>query len=61
MLSEKFILVLQAILKSNSRGYPDGASRVVSTSPYVPVKLPASSRAFTVTRKHHLAARRFRA
>jgi hypothetical protein len=42
MLSEKFILVLEAILKSNSLGYPDGAPRVVSTPPHVPVKLPAS-------------------
>jgi hypothetical protein len=42
MLSEKFILVLEAILKSNGRGFPDGAPRVVSTSAHVPVKLPAS-------------------
>jgi hypothetical protein len=42
MLSEKFILVLEAILKSSGRVYPDGAPRIVSTSPHVPVKLPAS-------------------
>jgi hypothetical protein len=42
MLSEKFILVLEAVLKSNGRGFPDGAPRVVSTSPHVPVKLPAA-------------------
>jgi hypothetical protein len=41
MLSEKFILILEAILKSNNRSFPDGAPRVVSTSPHVPVKLPA--------------------
>jgi hypothetical protein len=41
MLSEKFILILEAILKSNSRNYPDGSPRVVSTSLHVPVKLPA--------------------
>jgi len=41
MLSEKFILILEAILKSNSRSFPDGSPRVVSTSPHVPVKLPA--------------------
>jgi hypothetical protein len=41
MLSEKFILVLEAILKSNDRSYTDGAPRVVSTSPHIPVKLPA--------------------
>jgi hypothetical protein len=39
MLSEKFILVLEALLKSNLQ--PDGAPRVVSTSPHVPVKLAA--------------------
>jgi len=42
MLSEKFILVLEAILKSSGRVYPDGAPGIVSTSPHVPVKLPAS-------------------
>jgi hypothetical protein len=42
MLSEKFILVLEALLRSNSRDYPDGAPRVVSSSPHVPVGLPSS-------------------
>jgi hypothetical protein len=41
MLSEKFILVLEALLKSNDRVYPDGAPKVVSNSPHVPVRLPA--------------------
>ena len=45
MLSEKFILVLEAVLKSNGRGFPDDAPRVVSTSPHVPVKLPATKSA----------------
>jgi hypothetical protein len=40
MLSEKFILLLEALLKSQDRGYGDGAPRVVSTSPHVPAKLP---------------------
>jgi hypothetical protein len=35
MLSEKFILILEALLKSNDRGYAGGAPRVVSTSPHV--------------------------
>jgi hypothetical protein len=39
MLSEKFFLMLET-LKSNT--YPDGSARVVSTSPHVPVKLPAA-------------------
>jgi hypothetical protein len=40
MLAEKFFLVLEALLRSKGRDYPDGAPRVVSTSPHVPVKLP---------------------
>lgn len=40
MLAEKFMLVLEALLKSKEREYPDGAPRVVSTSPHVPAKLP---------------------
>jgi len=39
MLAEKFFLLLETL---KSRGYPDGAPRVVSTSPHVPVKLPAA-------------------
>jgi hypothetical protein len=42
MLSEKFILIIEAVLKSNCHGFPDGAPRVVSISPHVPVKLPVS-------------------
>jgi hypothetical protein len=38
MLAEKFFLLLETI-KSNT--YPDGAPRVVSTAPHVPVKLPS--------------------
>jgi hypothetical protein len=39
MLAEKFILILEALLKSSQ--YPDGSVRVKSTSPHVPVELPA--------------------
>jgi hypothetical protein len=39
MLAEKFILVLEALLRSNSRDYPDGAPRVISSSPHIRVKL----------------------
>ena len=42
MLAEKFILFLEALIVANKRDYADGAPRVVSTSPHVPVKLPAS-------------------
>jgi hypothetical protein len=36
------MLVLEALLQTNIRDYPDGAPRVVSNSPHVPVKLPTS-------------------
>jgi hypothetical protein len=45
MLSEKFLLILEALPKSNDqsndRPYADGSPRVVSKSPHVPLKLPA--------------------
>jgi hypothetical protein len=40
MLAEKFFLMLEAIKRSN---YPDGSTRVISTSPHVPVKLPVNA------------------
>jgi hypothetical protein len=40
MLAEKFILLMET-LKSHA---PDGAPRVVSTSPHVPAKLPATNK-----------------
>jgi hypothetical protein len=40
MLAEKFVLVLEALLKSSSQ-YPDGSMRVKTASPHVPVQLPA--------------------
>jgi hypothetical protein len=42
MLAEKFMLFLEALISARNRSYPDGAPRVVSTSPHVPVKLPGS-------------------
>jgi hypothetical protein len=38
MLAEKFFLLLEALLKTQS--YADGSPRVISTSPHVPIKLP---------------------
>jgi hypothetical protein len=38
MLAEKFFLLLENL---RSQAYPDGSPRMVSTSPHVPVKLPA--------------------
>jgi len=40
MLSEKFFLVLESLIRSD-RSYSDGSPRVISTSPHVPVKLPS--------------------
>jgi hypothetical protein len=41
MLAEKFMLFIEALISANTRsGYPDGAPRVVSTSPHMPVNLP---------------------
>ena len=37
MLAEKFFLVLETIICNR---YADGAPRVVSTSPHIPVQLP---------------------
>ena len=38
MLAEKFILLLEALIKSAQ--YPDGSYRVKNTSPHVPIELP---------------------
>ena len=38
MLAEKFFLVLESLIRGDST-YPDGSTRVISTSPHVPVKL----------------------
>jgi hypothetical protein len=47
MLAEKFILVIEALIKGQSYSapsYSDGAPRVVSSSPHVPVVLPERSK-----------------
>ena len=41
MLAEKFMLVLEALRSQTA--HPDGSPRVVSTSPHVPVQLPAAN------------------
>jgi hypothetical protein len=46
MLAEKFFLVLETLIKGQDRKvqtYSDGAPRVVSTSPHVPIALPTLS------------------
>jgi len=37
MLAEKFMLMLEALIRA--QGHPDGSPRVMSTSPHVPVTL----------------------
>lgn len=37
MLSEKFFLFLEALRRHTE---PDGSTRVISSSPHVPIKLP---------------------
>ena len=41
MLAEKFFLYLEALIKSQQT-HSDGAPRVISSSPHVPVKLPGA-------------------
>jgi len=40
MLAEKFFLMLEALKRST---HADGSPRVISTSPHMPVKLPAGT------------------
>ena len=42
MLAEKFMLLVEALIRVDHRGYADGGPRVVSTSPHVPVKQPVA-------------------
>jgi hypothetical protein len=41
MLAEKFFLYLEALFKAQHT-HSDGSPRVISSSPHVPVKLPAA-------------------
>jgi hypothetical protein len=46
MLSEKYFLLLETIrsLAERDLAYADGAPKVVSSSPHIPVQLPRSIR-----------------
>jgi hypothetical protein len=46
MLSEKFFLLLETLRSEARRSptYSDGSTRVIGTSPHVPVQLPDASR-----------------
>jgi hypothetical protein len=51
MLAEKFILLLESFRRSGDRRHHDGAPQVMTSSPHVPIKLPANkSRAPTLAR-----------
>jgi hypothetical protein len=41
MLAEKFFLILETLIKSRGHTHSDGSPRVISTSPPVPIQLPA--------------------
>jgi hypothetical protein len=43
MLAEKFLLVVESLIRTQGQTQSDGSTRVVSTSPHVPVQLPARS------------------
>ncbi len=43
MLAEKFLLVVESLIRTQSQTHSDGSTRVVSTSPHVPVQLPVRS------------------
>jgi hypothetical protein len=44
MLSEKFFLILESLIRTRGQTHADGAPRVVSSSPHVPVRLPQHQR-----------------
>lgn len=45
MLAEKFLLTLEMLIRrQNLTAYSDGAPRVVSSSPHVPVRLSTESK-----------------
>jgi hypothetical protein len=40
MLAEKFLLVLESLMRTQGNAHSDGSPRIVSTSPHVSVQLP---------------------
>jgi hypothetical protein len=38
MLAEKFFLILESLIRSQT--HADGSAKIVTSSPHVPVKLP---------------------
>jgi len=53
MLAEKFILLLEALIRScYDQSYADGAPKVVSRSPHVPVKILGNWRGIEAPRRN---------
>jgi hypothetical protein len=45
MLAEKFLLTLESLIHTqNQTAYTDGAPRIVSSSPHVPMKLSTAAK-----------------
>lgn len=44
MLAEKFLLIVESLIRTQGQTYRDGSTRVVSTSAHVPVQLPAGGK-----------------
>ena len=46
MLAEKYILLLETLrsIAERNPAYADGAPKVISASPHIPVQLPGASR-----------------
>jgi len=43
MLAEKFILLLEALWRSQDGRHADGAPKVINTLPPIPIRLPISN------------------
>jgi hypothetical protein len=43
MLAEKFVLILESLIRTQGQTYSDGSPKVVSTSPHIPIQLPTRS------------------
>jgi hypothetical protein len=43
MLAEKFFLILETLLRTQSQTHSDGSTRVVRTSPHIPIQFPTQS------------------
>jgi hypothetical protein len=44
MLVEKFVLMLESLIRTQGQTHSDGSPKVVSTSPHIPIQLPTQSR-----------------